>query len=45
LANYGARLGGWFLDWLIVSAVTIPFLFLFHAIAHSATLTSFNGRS
>jgi uncharacterized RDD family membrane protein YckC len=43
LANYGARLGGWLLDWLIVGAISIPFLLLFHAIAHNTTFTSING--
>ncbi|HEY1650303.1 MAG TPA: RDD family protein [Acidimicrobiales bacterium] len=28
LASYGARLGGWLLDWVIVAVVTTPFIFL-----------------
>ena len=43
MVNYGARRAGWLLDWLIVGAVTIPFLFLFRAIVHSTIFTSFNG--
>ncbi len=42
LANYGARLGGWLLDWLMVAVVTTPFLLLFDAIVHHSTFTSFN---
>lgn len=43
LASYGARLGGWLLDWVIVGVFSAPFLLLFHAINHSTTITSVNG--
>jgi uncharacterized RDD family membrane protein YckC len=43
LANYGARVGGWLLDWLIVGVVSAPFLIAFDAIDHSSTLTTING--
>ncbi len=43
MANYGARLGGWLLDWVIVSAITTPLFFLFHGVIHDTTFSSLNG--
>jgi uncharacterized RDD family membrane protein YckC len=42
LADYGPRLGGWLIDWLILSAVGVPILFVTHGIhrTHSVTVTN-----
>jgi uncharacterized RDD family membrane protein YckC len=42
LADYGPRLGGWLLDWLIMVAVGAPILLITHGIhsTHSVTITN-----
>jgi len=45
LASYGARLGGWLLDWLIVGVVSTPLLFAFGAIDRTSTIVDTNGSS
>ena len=43
LANYGARLGGRLLDWLIVGVVSTPLLLVFGAIDRTSTIVNANG--
>ena len=43
LADYGSRLGGYLIDWLIVSVVSLPLLLIFHAFEHTTTTFSGNG--
>jgi uncharacterized RDD family membrane protein YckC len=43
LADYGSRLGGFLIDWLIVSAVSVPLIVIFHAFEHTTTSIDGNG--
>jgi uncharacterized RDD family membrane protein YckC len=43
LATYGARLGGWILDWILLAAVTVPLLYVTHSIHRTYTTVIING--
>lgn len=44
LANYGYRLGGWLIDWVLLLIISVPVLLVTHSIHHYNTyLTNDNG--
>lgn len=43
LASYGARLGGWLIDWLILGAVVAPISALTHSFQYQHLTANFNG--
>jgi uncharacterized RDD family membrane protein YckC len=43
LADYGARLGGWLIDWLLVGIVLLPISLLTHSFQYQHLTTNFNG--
>lgn len=43
LADYGPRVGGWLIDWVIVAVASTPFLVVFHALQHSHNVLIGNG--
>jgi uncharacterized RDD family membrane protein YckC len=45
LANYGPRLGGWLIDWLLMAVVGFAICALTHSIHYSHVLTYDNGYS
>jgi uncharacterized RDD family membrane protein YckC len=44
LATYGARLGGWLIDWVLLAAVGVPLLLVTHSIHHTHSLLITSGR-
>ena len=44
LAGYGARLGGWLIDWLLLAVVTTPILIVTHTFHHTHSLVNVDGR-
>jgi len=45
LANYGERLGGWLIDWILLVAVVVLLIFLTHSFHHTHTYVVTNGGS
>lgn len=43
LANYGVRLGGWIIDWVLVLIVSIPLLIVTHSVHRTAAVVLGNG--
>jgi uncharacterized RDD family membrane protein YckC len=43
LAGYGARLGGWLIDWLLLAVVTTPILLVTHTFHHTHSLVNVDG--
>ncbi len=43
LANYGVRLGGWLIDWVLLLIVSIPILIVTHSIHHYSSVVLSNG--
>jgi uncharacterized RDD family membrane protein YckC len=43
LANYGERLGGWIIDWIILLAVSVPISILTHSFHYSHVVNNLNG--
>jgi uncharacterized RDD family membrane protein YckC len=43
LANYGERLGGWIIDWIILLAVSVPISLLTHSFHYSHVVNNLNG--
>ena len=45
LANYGVRLGGWLIDWVLLLIVSIPLLIVTHSIHRTAGVVLTNGET
>ena len=43
LAGYGSRLGGWLIDWLLITVITVPILIATHTIHHTHSVVITNG--
>jgi uncharacterized RDD family membrane protein YckC len=43
LADYGVRLGGWLIDWVLVTAVSIPVLVVTHSVHRTRSVLFSNG--
>jgi uncharacterized RDD family membrane protein YckC len=43
LASYGARLGGWLIDWVLLAAIAVPILLVTHSIHRTHSILITNG--